>query len=228
VLALTVLVAGCGEEPVDTAAEPRKKPTKAAPRDPEPSPTGTPSPTPSATTAPPVKRELIDRLLPAGDLPGFNETFAWNDDMTASGEPVEGVMCQPFGLLSIGAKSDVYRTYEGADGSASTGLEVVAEFPDAMTAKRAYSVIRSWYGKCPRDHDGDPHIGTFTTVPLSTSGAAGWQLLTYGTTFDAHGVVQRGSRVAVVLLTLRDAQDYDYEPGQEPMVEALQRAAALL
>jgi hypothetical protein len=235
VVAVTVLVAGCGSEPEQTSAELTPTPSTTATRTPETSPTPTASsvpttstPTPTPTPTPVPQRGVTDRLLPAEQLPGFNETFAWTVEATAPSEPTAGVMCHSFDLLSIGAKEVAHRTYLPADGSPSGAVEIVADFPDPMTAKRARSVLQSWYRNCPRDHDGDPHLGPYTPVPLSTTGSAGWQLLTYGSTFDAHGFVQRGPRVAVVVLTLREAQDYNYEAGQEPMVAALQRAAALL
>lgn len=238
VLAVTVLVAGCGSAREETAAEPAatRTPSSTSTLTPEPSaPTSTPtgsseSPSPSPTPSAPPKpaRALTDRLLPAAALPGFNESFTWELEGSAPREPAEALQCHSFGLLSIGAKAAAHRTYVPADGSTSSALEIVADFPDAMTAKRALSVLQSWYRDCPRDHDGDPQVGPYAAVTLATTGSAGWHLLTYGTTFDAHGIVQRGARIAVVVLTLRDAQDYNHEPGQEPMVTALQRAAALL
>lgn len=231
-LALLASLTACGEDPAPTAADPTDTPTATSSRTPEPtptpstSPTPTPTPSPSPTQAP--RRSLTDRLLPAEELPGFNEIFTWEIGTTAPQEPADPLQCQPFGLLSIGATKVAHRTYLPADASTSTALEIVADFPDPMTAKRAYSVVRSWYDDCSRDHDGDPKVGQFTPVTLTTRGAAGWHLLTYGDAFDAHGFVQRGPRIAVVVLTLRDAQDYNYAAGQEPMVAALQRAAALL
>lgn len=231
VLTLLVTVAACGEEPARTAAEPSATPSRTTTTpSPQPSltPTPTATPTPTPTPSPAPQRGIAERLLPAEELPGFNETFAWDAGVTQPTEPSPGVLCHSFALLSIGAKEVAHRTYVPADGSSSSAVEIVASFPDAMTAKRALSVLQSWYRDCPRDHDGDPKVGTYMSVPLSTTGAAGWHLLTYGTTFDAHGFAQRGARLAVVVLTLRDAQDYNYDTGKEPMVLALQRAAALL
>jgi hypothetical protein len=45
--------------------------------------------------------------------------------------------------------------------------------------------------------------------------------------FDAQGMAVVGSRIAMVEMVLA-GQDYNYEAGQEPMVTALQHAAARL
>ena len=66
-------------------------------------------------------------------------------------------------------------------------------------------------------------------------GTGGWYLLTYGPVagdpdasfFDAQGLAVVGTRIAMVEMVLA-GQDYNYEPGQEPMVAAVQRAAGRL
>ena len=232
VATLALLVAGCTgtDDPTDTSGDPTETATSPTPSSrPSPSETPTPSETVTVTpTTPAPSRSVEDRLVPAEDLPWFNPEFSWTTGTTASGDPAQVPPCGGFGMLSIGAMDVVHRTYVPEVESEADGLEIIGEFPDVATAKRAYSVLGSDYAKCPRDHDGDPHVGPFTAVALADGAVGGWHLLTYGSTFDAQGFVRRGRYIAQVILTLREAQDYNYEPGQEPMVEALERAAALL
>ena len=65
-------------------------------------------------------------------------------------------------------------------------------------------------------------------------GTGGWYLLTYPAKgnaddayFDAQGMTVVGTRIAMVSMRLL-GQDYNYEQGREPMVAALQHAAARL
>lgn len=230
---LALAVTGCGgDDPADeTVAESTTSPTTSpntTTEIPSPTPTATPTPTQSNTASPPRSRiPLEQRLLAAALVPGFNEEFKWRDLDTVrdEGESLAG-MCQRFSLTSIGATKAVRRDYAPAEGSTGRASEVVAQFPDAKTANSAYSVVRSWHENCPVDHDGDPDVGEFSEVGL-TEATGGWYLLTYGETFRAQGVAVRGDRMATVVLTT-EGQDYNYEPGKEPMVEALSKAAALL
>jgi hypothetical protein len=66
---------------------------------------------------------------------------------------------------------------------------------------------------------------------LKTSrGTAPWYLVTHAGAdsdqgrFDALGVLRDGSTVELLMLNL-EGQDYNYEQGKEPMVQALRSAA---
>ncbi|HSV37809.1 MAG TPA: hypothetical protein VLI04_03540 [Nocardioidaceae bacterium] len=229
VAALTMLMAGCttNDDPNTASVEPTETATRPTPSLTETTtPSETPTPTPTPTATPP--RSLYDRLVPSEELPWFNTESSWRTVSTEPTDPEWTSPCGGFGLLSIGAMEVVHRAYLPVDGSDAEALEIVGAFPDVVTAKRAYSVLGSDYQNCPKDHDGDPEVGPFQMVAFENRAAGGWHLLTYGTTFDAHGFIRRGKYIAQVILTLREAQDYNYEAGQEPMVEALARAAAHL
>jgi hypothetical protein len=141
-------------------------------------------------------------------------------------------------MTSIGASTVAVRTYRppAAGGTTDHAGELVAEFADSTTARRAFAVLKSWRAKCDdrlRDH-ARSEVGPLEDVSVD-GGTAGWYLLTYGPLaddpdsqfFDAQGMAVVGSRIAMVEMVL-GGQDYNYEPGHEPMVAALQRAAAEL
>ena len=176
-------------------------------------------------------------LLSAAELPGFNADYHWRPGGTTPREPSASFgTCQRFGLLAIGAERVVVRRYRPPADASTThdrAGELVATFPDAATARRAYAVLDSWRARCAdrlqryRKRD----VGAVRDVPVG-SGQAGWYLLTYGPVtgdpdarlFDAQGAALVGSRIALVSLVLA-GQDYDYPAGREPMATALQRAA---
>jgi hypothetical protein len=172
-------------------------------------------------------------------VPGFNDGFRWKVGATRSREPrtLFGT-CQRFAMTSIGATSVAHRTFLPAGPGPGTDRagELVAEFPDAATARRAFAVLRSWRATCS-DRLKSRHrvrIGNLQDVGVD-GGTAGWYLATYGPVpgdrdaeyFDAQGMAVVGGRIAMMEMILA-GQDYDYEPGQEPMVAALQRAATKL
>ncbi len=131
-----------------------------------------------------------------------------------------------------------FRPADGGSGStgagpAPRGGELVATFPDDLTARRAYAVLKAWRADCRQrlSRYARVRVGGLQDVAV-TGGSASWYLLTYGpvagdrdaAVLDAQGMTVVGSRIAMVSL-VAVGQDYDYEPGQEPMVAALQRAA---
>lgn len=255
VSALALLVTGCGsEEPVRSATAPSETPSSAsstpsassspspeasAPGEPasssatEPTASSSPSPTPPAGPT-----TLSDRLLTAEQMPAFNERWTWKVASTRDEEGAEPFgTCHKVPMTSIGAVGVVVRTftakrYPEDPGSAS---QLVAEFPDGMTAKRAYAVLESWRADCEdrlRDYDRrTAHDFEPVDVP---GGVGGWYLLIYGPPeggslddgyFDAQGLVRVGKLVSV--LQMRGiGQDYNYTAGEEPMVGGVERAAA--
>jgi hypothetical protein len=214
-----------------------------------PTPTPTPSPSPtrpsaSATSAAPAPSPGApprDRLLTAKELPGFNTEFRWSEASTGPAGPSTSFgTCQRFGITSIGAERAVVRRFAAAVGGRAArhdrAGELVASFADAKTARRAYAVLTAWRAQCAdrlrkyRTSD----VGGLQNVSVP-HGTAGWYLLTYGPVpgdpdaqfFDAQGMTLVGSRIAMVSMVLA-GQDYNYEPGSEPMVAALRRAAQKL
>jgi hypothetical protein len=238
------LVSGCGgDDPKKASSSPSTATSSAseptateATSSPSETPTASASPSPSVTPGAPLR----SRLLTAAELPGFNDEYLWKQGATAPEDPSTSFgTCQRFGILSIGAEKAVVRRFTPAIPEAvatDRAGELVATFPDANTARRAFSVLKAWRGKCAdrlKTHK-TSKIGGLQSVPVD-GGSAGWYLLTYGPVkgdpdakfFDAQGMTVVGSRIAMVSMVLA-GQDYNYEPGQEPMVLALQRAAQKL
>lgn len=220
-----------GNDDVPASSEPATSDEPAEEPSEEPSRSAEPSPEPGG------RGTLAEALLPADQLPGFNETFTWQEHATGDQEPAElSGTCHQFELASIGAEKVAYRTYHSTAGDNSAASELVAEFPDEMTATRAFEVLKSWRDKCGSrlGKYERSSVGELTDVDADAD-ASHWYLLTYGPAegdpdaayFDAAGLVRAGTRIAVLRLGLI-GQDYNYEPGQEPMVEAVRAAAALL
>jgi hypothetical protein len=232
------VVTGCGDDdkqPTSSATASDSTSSAPSPTEESSAPTGGPSQT--ATSGP--SGSLRSRLLTADELPGFNEEFRWAQGSTRPENPSTSFgTCQRFGILSIGAEQVLVRRYRPAAGPAGMDRagELVAKFPDELTARRAFAVLKAWRGKCAdrlaRYMRSD--VGALQDVS-SGGGTAGWYLLTYGPVkgdpdsqfFDAQGMALVGSRIAMVSMVLA-GQDYNYEPGQEPMVSALRRAAQKL
>ena len=250
-------LAGCGggSDPEDSAASDRTATRDSKARSSSPSPTdATPSTTPSPTQAT-SPSETVDpdqpadsgrpsggprnRLLPASAVPGFNSDFRWTVSDTRAHEPrsLFGT-CQQFGMDSIGATRLAVRDYVPGGRSAPTDRagELVAQFPDATTARRAFAVLVAWRKGCAKRlarYDRS-EVGGLENVSVP-GGTGGWYLLTYGPLrgdpdsqyFDAQGMAVVGSRIAMVEMVL-GGQDYNYDIGHEPAVAAVQRAAARL
>jgi hypothetical protein len=139
-------------------------------------------------------------------------------------------------MTSIGAEDVAYRTYRPDAGDGSAASELVARFPDDMTARRAFEVLKSWRADCAGNLEKYDRVEVGDLEDVETDAGTGhWYLLTYGPAegdpdagyFDAQGIALVGDRVAVVRLALV-GQDYNYAAGQEPMVEAVRAAAARL
>lgn len=254
---LAITLAGCsgGSAPETRSAavpesresssrEPRPTPSRPAakPATETPSPTASASPSASASSAPPrggaTRTMLADRLLPATRLPGFNDAFTWREIGTRRREGGPFGTCHKVQMTSIGAMRVGVREYAAVDGRATdTAGELVAQFPDGMTARRAFEVLKSWRGQCEERLAGYDHrrVGDLQRVEIS-DGDAGWYLLTYGPPeggsedegyFDSQGVVRVGNLVGVLRMRLV-GQDFNYPAGREPMVEAVRRAAGEL
>ena len=244
-LALMLGLAACGPEPVASGdADETPVATESEASSEEPSDATT-----EETTAPPATSDpaepsvepgtgtLTDALLPAEEVPGFNEEFTWVEGTTAAAEPKDlAGACHQFEMTSIGAEEVAYRTYEPTAGDNSEASHLVAQFPDEMTANRAFEVLKSWRQGCAKNFKKYDRVQVGDLEDVDTQAGTGhWYLLIYGPAegdpdsgyFDAQGIAKVGDRVAVLRLSLV-GQDYNYEQGQEPMVEAVRAAAARL
>lgn len=223
---LIITLAGCGDDEPATSS------------DRSPSPTATSSSTASRAASSPSPSPTNRNggpLLSADEVPGFGDGARWLEVSTTTKEPRSFGTCQRFGILSIGAERVVVRRFRPADTGESPSLagELVATFPDAMTARRAYSVLESWHKQCGsllrRYTAAD--VGDLQPVSVG-DGMAGWYLLTYGPVtgrpgkifLDAQGVALLGKRI-VMLSMVRAGAKGDRPP---PMDAALAAAAARL
>jgi len=252
----SVALTGCNDA-TDTATQPAASTTSSAPTaapttdgTAESSAPATPTettssaaPSPTAPTAPTSSapsgtRGLRSRLLAASDVPGFNDDYRWTEGGTRSREPQTPFgTCQRFAMTSIGATDVAVRDYRPATGGTQDrASELVAEFPDSTTARRAFAVLKAWRAQCADQlkRFDTSRVGALQDVSVD-GGTGGWYLLTYGPVtgdpdaafFDAQGLAVVGTRIAMVEMVLA-GQDYNYEAGQEPMVAAVQQAASKL
>jgi hypothetical protein len=243
---LCLTAAGCaGGGSSSSGDSPSSSPTTGSPSSASVTGTPTESPAPSDTgsvsTAPEptaVPHGLPGRLLGADELPGFNAKYRWTAGTTRPEDPSASFgTCQRFAITSIGAERVLVRRFRPAAPVSGRppdrAGELVAQFPDPQTARRAFSVLKAWRSGCAdrlRGHT-RPRVGPLRDVAVD-GGSGGWYLLTYGPVkgdpdaqfFDAQGMAVVGSRIAMVTLVAA-GQDYDYDPGKEPMVQAVQRAA---
>jgi hypothetical protein len=189
------------------------------------------SPSPSASsTSTGAPRRSGGPLLTAGELPALGSS-RWAQGTTTTTEPRQLRPCQRFGILAIGAERVVVRHFEPA--GTSVGLEradeLVATFPDEMTARRAYSVLESWRKQCGDRlrRYGDPELGDLQPVSVD-GGQAAWYLLTYAPNknaphnvlLDAQGMAQVGRRIALLRMARFGEKSGDLQPTFEDAVAA--------
>ena len=244
--ALLAVSAGCGGDKQESAPPPPSDPPSSAAASETPSeqstpshsatpsesstPTETPSETPSetATSVPPALETL---LLPGTRLPGFNDTWAWAVKGTGPQRSPFGI-CQRFPMADLGAQETLVRRYQPAgDLTGGTGGHLVSRFVDDRSASQTVQVLQSWHDRCKERLDGfeTRRVSRMTSVKTSR-GTASWYLVTRARAdadegrFDALGVLRDGRTVELLLLNL-EGQDYNYEQGKEPMVQALRNAA---
>ena len=111
---------------------------------------GSPSRSPSP---PPITTASTSSRLSADAMPGFNDGYRWTAGRTVPESPSGSFgTCQRFSTTSIGAERALVRRFQAAtsDPSASHDAagELVAQFPDPQTARRAFSVLTSWRAGC--------------------------------------------------------------------------------
>ncbi|HEX5562798.1 MAG TPA: hypothetical protein VFX52_14240 [Nocardioidaceae bacterium] len=212
----------------------RATPTSSAPASPSATGTGS-SASPPGSGGP---RGLRARLLGAAQVPGLDGTSRWVVAGTGPEPPGTSFgTCQRFALTSIGAERAAVRRFVPEPpvprrARHDRAGELVATFPDALTARRAYAVLEAWQRTCAARLSGQghthAHVGDLRDVPAGDR--AGWYQLAYGPVrgepgarfLDAQGVVLSGSRLAMVSLVHVGPHG---GTGQQPMVTALRRAA---
>ena len=204
-------------------------PDRDSQRDPQQTPSETPaSANETATSGPPALDTL---LLPGSGLPGFNDTWTWAVKGTGPQRSPFGI-CQRFPMQDLGAEETVVRRYQPAgDLTGGTGGHLVSRFVDDRSASQTMQVLQSWHDRCKErlDRFETARVSPMTSVKTSR-GTASWYLVTHAKAdadegrFDALGVLRDGSTVELLLLNL-EGQDYNYEQGKEPMVQALRNAA---
>lgn len=192
-----------------------------------------PSPTASAPSATPDDTPLADRLLPTGEVPGLNASWRWQDGDTGEPSADPFGLCAKADLTSIGAMDSVARTYFPPDDSDDNAAEQVAEFPDARTARLAWSVLTSWHDHCASKRSANPGLVVSKIVPVPvSSGSADYYLLSWTPAgeevgrFEEFGAVLDGTRIAVVRID--HSIDQEPTPGHEPVVGMVTAAAGRL
>jgi hypothetical protein len=201
---------------------------------------GAPPSTGPSSTGPtgPADPTLVADLLGSPQMPGLNAETRWTVAVTYPDEgPDFSTSCQPHPWTSIGSTAVVRRDYTGPAGS--TASAVVAAFATGKNASRAQAVWDAWAHDCKAtviaggyEH---PRINDEPYTVRTAAEQGRWWLLTYGPVeddpdasyFEAFGLVRSGDRLGLVRMT-SVGQDYNYEPGQEPVAKALRRTARLL
>jgi hypothetical protein len=231
VACLAVVVGCAGKDDAPTTApageSPSVKPSSGTPETPASS--GPVTAEPSASDLP-----LIDRLIPTGDVPGLNAEWRWQDGDTGPAGTQPFGLCAKADLASIGAVSAFERSYFPPVDSDDNAAEQIAEFPDAATAARAWSVLQSWHDQCRKRSGTNPGLRVRTLIPVSgAAGAARWYLLSWAPAgeetgrFEAFGMVLVDTRLALLRMS-SSGQDYNYPAGKEPMVGMVRAAAGWL
>jgi hypothetical protein len=238
-------LAGCDDTSADEArsstASASAGPASSAPSSTAATPSIAPSPSASAVTTSPAATppggDLASRLLPGDAVPALNDGTAWQSGSTTSREPAALFgTCQKFAMTSVGASRVAYRSFAPLARSENSAEQLVAQFPDATTARRAWSVLQSWHADCKSRLRAfrDPQVDPVRDVAVD-GGQGAWYLLVYGPApqdpdagvFDAQGMALVGDRIT--MLEIKSiGQDYDYPPGQEPMAAAVRAAAGAL
>lgn len=254
VLCLGVL-AGCNDEPDDTASTdepsatttesatdepPTEEPTETTPTEPtetESSQTAPPDDNPNDSAASRAKKAQI----PAKKLPGFNDQWEWAKQSSGPGlgQDMPSV-CMQAPFSAIGATEDgQYRTdFNSPLDDRSWAVQQTVVMPDEQTGKRVEAVLTSWQQKCAKQAKKlglkKVDVSPATEVPTATGTGTQW-LVTYrpvpgdpdASWLQAEGFVRDGDTLTYLVMTTA-GQDYNYESGQEPMAQALQVAAKRL
>ena len=238
-IALTALCA-CAEPSDEPTATPQT-PTSSVPASPttatttEPTttePTTTPTPTPTST--PGQEKSLTAALLPADQLPPLTSSTPWRR-APLSIDTVS--VCQRVSLPSIGATRIARRAYAVADTDAIAS-QVVAAFPDSLTAGYGFDILQAWLRSCGKrivaaGYNRTDVPGSYTS--LDVGDRAGWAVFFYGPVpgdanaayIQAEALVVDGNHLSWVVQR-SIGQDYNYGSGKSPPELAAPLMAARL
>lgn len=188
------------------------------------------SPTPTEITPPDGEQSLSAALLPAGLLPPLTSATPWR---RAPRSTSKVSVCQRVSLPSIGATRIARRDYRVA-GSEITASQVVAAFPDELTAGYGFDILQAWLRTCAKrleaaGFDRADVPSSYTTLDLADR--AGWTVFFYGPVegdpnaahIQAEALVLDGKHLSWVV-ERSIGQDYNYEAGDTPP----ERAASLM
>jgi hypothetical protein len=246
-MALVGALAGCSGGSDDaTAPDESSATTSGGPTD---QPTGEPTSTSSSSefTQGPTQNPNGSRgsrakasRIPAGELPGLNDTWTWRVESQGPG-PGESApsLCTLSSLESVGAKSSYRTDYDSAVSKSAHATVITAVFPDLQTATLAKTVLRSWQAQCARRLKHQFSYENVTVGPIgkvqTDVGVGEEWLSSFGPVaghadeawFQGEGFVADGDTLTYVVIA-SIGQDYNYEPGQQPVELALAVAGAKL
>lgn len=148
--------------------------------------------------------------------------------------------CQRSTLAALGALGVERRDFASAGGVVAgvKAGQLLATFPNADEAERAYETILGWRTTCrswASAHGYDTSkLGDLQDVHSNATRSA-WWLGTFGPAaedpdagwFSADGVAVDADTVTLVWIDVL-GQDYDYDAGAEPMVTTLVNASAVV
>jgi hypothetical protein len=195
----------------------------------------TESTSPAATSSSgPVQNSAPQRAttaqIPAAQLPGF--TAGWTWDRTS---PSRGLAspCLRSGLVSIGAVTEVGRTFHDSSAPASsTAAQVTAVFPDEHTALTAAAVLTAWHDDCAKNAAAhglqDVVVRPLSAVPTPVGTGQQWLVTAQPSTggqrssqlFVWQGFV-RDADTITLLVYARVAPHYTYATGTQPIDRGL-------
>lgn len=211
-------------EPTEQESEPETEPSE-----------------PASVHPPPPGSSPEAMLLRAREIPGLNEQHSWRSIGTANEEKPQPVWaCQVTDFSSIGATDVWVRRFVGQPGGADPAVarSAVISFADPQSAARGFAVLRAWHDRCEdqlKQQYKRVQVAASPTSVQVSNGDAEWRLAIYGPVkgdpdagfFDATGYVKQGERISLVTM-VSVGQDYNYPPGKEPIVGAVQNAATKL
>jgi hypothetical protein len=232
--------------PTAAATTPSATPTTAATATPTSQPSTTveateASPASAAVQPPPPGSSPRQMLLDPAEIPGLNDQHRWRPVGTEHGERRQPVWaCQVTDFTSIGATDVWVRRFVGKPGGARSAKarSAVVTFVDETSAQRAYAVLRAWHDRCEEQLRQDYRRVGVDAAPTAVhveDGQAEWRLATYGPVegdpdagyFDATGYVREGKRISLTTM-VSVGQDYNYPPGEVPIIGAVGNSAIKL
>lgn len=236
-------LAGCNDDPANEASAsdptltttdgpttdgPADETTPTQPTESDTAPTTPPDGDPSDSKPARAKRAQI----PAPRLPGFNDQWKWTKSSSGPG-PGQDVpsVCMKTSLTSIGGVSEYRTDFDSPLDENSWAVQQTVVFPDEETAKTSQSVLEAWQAKCAKQAKSlglkKVKVNPISAVTTVVGPGQQW-LVTYrpvagdpdSSWLQAEGFVRDGDTLTYLVMTTA-GQDYNYEPGAEPMAQAL-------